>query len=146
MPRIVAVLDTMWGTTPGKAVRFFRIDPENHSGRRLYQLVGAGANLRVTNVCKYMTDHATKHGKPDAFWLLEENLRKLEPIDVILVCGKVASKTYESCGYVELTTTQVFRIPHPAARNWTKALIKSVAGKIQKAIKQEKVTREIQQS
>lgn len=34
MKHVVAILDTMWGSASGDAPPFFKINPENHSGRR----------------------------------------------------------------------------------------------------------------
>src|ERR1700675_2254102 len=92
--RVICILDTMWGNSTGRAIRFFPINLNNHSGRRLYKLLGykEGQNLWVTNVCKYQVNHSAIHGKPDPEWL-RENLEKFNP-DLILVCGSVARKTF----------------------------------------------------
>lgn len=146
--RVVAILETMWdwrGMTSAsgyrQAVPFFRINPKNYSGRRLYRLVGPDARLLVTNACRDLVSAANRHGKPDPQWL-RENLMTLDGsgerraegrIDVLLVCGKVAQETYDKCGY-EPTSACVFKIPHPAARtHWTAAVIESTAAEIQSA-------------
>ena len=151
--RVVAILETMWdwrGMTTGagyrQAPRYFRINPENYSGKRLYKLVGPRARLIVTNACRELASSAAGHGKPDPEWLAE-NLCLLDgrgvkglqtvnisgrdsAIDVLLVCGKVAQSAYRECGF-EPERARVLEIPHPAARTWSKAKIKAVAAKIQ---------------
>ena len=56
----VAVLDTMWGGS-GNAPGMFRINPDNHSGRRLYWLLGH-QDLLVTNACREYVADPTIHG------------------------------------------------------------------------------------
>ena len=127
--KIVAVLETMWGDRPGRAPRFFQINPDNNSGRRLYKLVGEEHQLLVTNACKELVTSANKHGKPDPKWLAD-NLSRAHKADIILVCGKVAQKTYWQA--VELfalcvhSGQRVYHIPHPAARRWTKKRLQEV--------------------
>lgn len=126
--KFVAILESMWdwrGMTSGagyqkeEAPRSFRINPDNHSGRRLYKLCGSRANLRVTNACRELQRSPNDHGTPDSAWL-KENLKLLEPFDVLLVCGNVAQQTYDVCGY---TALRVLKVPHPAARMWTREMI-----------------------
>lgn len=120
----LVILDTMWGTRPGKAINWFPINPENHSGKRLFQLTQCQNPLGiwVTNACPQCTDHATKHGKPDPVWLygnlmtLSEFLRKRP----LLVCGGVAQKTLKAItDPVYHHKGVVLELAHPAARNWT---------------------------
>jgi hypothetical protein len=140
--RAVAVLDTMWdwraqtsGAGHSQAVPFFRINPDNHSGRRLYRLVGPGAQLLVTNACRELASHSRQHGRPDPAWLAA-NLAEIElrredsvPIDLLLVCGNVAKATFATCGYKPVRA-KVMEIMHPAARTWTAAGIARVAEEI----------------
>lgn len=131
---IVAILETMWDwrsltSEAGykDAVRFFRINPQNVSGKRLYKLVGTDADLWVTNACRELVTGPSHHGKPNPEWL-SENLKSIDslgPIDLLLVCGKVAQATFKTCGYVPIQA-RVLEIPHPAARNWTKERIMEV--------------------
>lgn len=139
--RAVAILETMWdwrGMTSGagyrEAVPFFTINSENYSGRRLYKLVGPGYSLLVTNACRLLANSAREHGKGDPVWL-RENLAAIEalgaPIEVLLVCGKVAQKTFWASGYVT-KGARIIEMPHPAARAyWTKAKIEETAQMIQ---------------
>jgi len=149
--RVVAILETMWnwrGMTSAagyaEAPRYFRINPQNFSGRRLYKLVGQDARLLVTNACRELVSGPKEHGKPDPAWLAE-NIRILDGeseklpegvterarIEVLLVCGKVAQQTFRQCGY-EPKAARVIEIPHPAARQvWTRELIDRTAQRIQ---------------
>ena len=136
--KIVAVLESMWdwrqmtsGAGYREAPRYFRINPENHSGKRLYRIVGNDADLFVTNACRELCGSANHHGTPDAEWL-RENLKLLEPFDVLLVCGKVAQATYARSGYEFERTIE---IPHPAARMWTHAMINAAAERVRESFK-----------
>jgi hypothetical protein len=132
-PKIVAILDTMWDDRQmtsragyREACRSFRINPQNHSGRRLYRIVGSDADLHVTNACRELGTSANHHGKPDPDWL-RENLERLMPFDVLLVCGKVAQATYARTGF---EFARVIEMPHPAARMWTYAMIDAAAAQV----------------
>jgi len=118
-----------------EAVRYFKINPQNHSGKRLYKLIGPGAKLLVTNACRELVNHANKHGTPDPVWLHENLNTILEkfPIDLILVCGKVAQKTYADIGYN--FTPPVINIMHPAARTWSKKLIEETQQEISRILR-----------
>lgn len=148
--RVVAILETMWdwraktsGAGYSEAPRYFRINPNNYSGKRLYRIVGPDARLLVTNACRELATSAKGHGKPDPEWL-RGNLEHLDlnygyGFDVLLVCGKVAQAAYARCGYVPQLAS-VFEIPHPAARaHWTQAVIASTANEIQSALDQHRV-------
>jgi hypothetical protein len=143
MFNVVAILETMWDwrqqtSAAGyrEAPHFFRINPHNFSGRRLYRLIGPDAKLLVTNACRELVSGPKQHGKPDPAWLAA-NLAEIEKrrpdsaaIDVLLVCGKVAQATYKACGY-QSKTARVIEIPHPAARQvWTREFIEEVSQKI----------------
>lgn len=130
---VVAVLETMWGDTAGEAARWFTISRFNHSGKRLYSLVG-DAFLLVTNSCRELVTSASQHGKPDPEWL-GDNLAQMERhrhIDVLLVCGKVAQKTYNNTGlWWQPGDTRIIEMPHPAARYiWTPELIERLKAEI----------------
>lgn len=140
---VVAVLETMWDwrqqtSEAGykQAPRYFRISPANHSGRRLYKLVGDDARLLVTNACRELVSGPEQHGKGDAVWL-RENLQLLDKgagrIDLLLVCGKIAQATYAKCCYTPQQGC-VLEMPHPAARLWTKQRIADTTASIQSAL------------
>ena len=96
--RVVALLDSMWGETERSAPRWFRISPTNFSGRRLYKLLGDNhVDLLVTNCCPIMQVSAHHHGIPDPDYVAE-NLRRLAPFSLLLVCGQVAQRTYYAAG------------------------------------------------
>jgi hypothetical protein len=130
---VLAILDTMWGDFAGRAPRSFKINPLNHSGRRLYKLVGNEARLFVANSCPKMTNHANKHAKPDPKWLAK-TLSRVKA-SVILVCGRVARRTFRQSRFRPPAGVRVLRIPHPAARTWTKGKIRRISRRICKALK-----------
>lgn len=116
-----------------EAPRHFRINPDNFSGKRLYRIAGDDANLLVTNSCRELCGSARQHGTPDPAWLAE-NLRLLEPFDVLLVCGKVAQATFARANYAP--RARVLELPHPAARMWTHAMLEDAAAKVRAALKE----------
>jgi hypothetical protein len=140
MKIVVAVLDTMWGDRSGPAPRYFQINPNNHSGKRLYKLLDGKAHLLVTNACRRMVNHATKHGKPDPEWL-EQNLEHLDA-DLVLVCGSIAKKTLKivaesrlrCMGHENGIGRKFIHIPHPAARCWSKRRLREAQRAIGKAL------------
>jgi len=109
------------------APRYFRINPLNTSGKRLYKLIGPNAALLVTDACRELVSSSKEHGTPDPKWLFENltTLKNLDRMDVLLVCGKVAQSTYAKCGFDD-EGIRVLHILHPAARTWTKDLIQKV--------------------
>lgn len=122
--KVIAILESMWDwrqmtSSAGyrEAPRYFRINPNNFSGRRLYRLVGKEVDLLVTNSCRELMGAASLHGVPDPIWL-RENLEFLMPFDVLLVCGKVAQVTYTKSRF---QFERKVELPHPAARMWTNA-------------------------
>jgi hypothetical protein len=161
---VVAVLETMWdwrqmtsGAGYNEAPRFFRINQNNFSGKRLYWLLssdtaqlGTCVKLLVTNACRELVSGPQFHGKGDPAWL-GENLNLLESarpesrnLDLLLVCGKIAQDTYAKCGYKPPETTRVIRLPHPAARLWstdslnrTRAIIQSHTGNFDISVNRE---------
>lgn len=131
MANIVALLESMWGwrgySAPGDEVKYFRINPENLSGRRLYRICGTH-DLLVTNSCRSCQATASDHGQPDPAWVLS-NLRFLasEKMDLLLVCGKVARATYEQTGF---DFRRVIYMNHPAWRLWSNAALDAMALKV----------------
>lgn len=130
--KIVALLESMWGwrgyNDPGEeAPRFFRINPQNFSGRRLYRLCG-DANLQVTNSCRIVQQSANHHGVPDPVWVRENLERaKQDGCELFLICGKVAKETYLATG---LSYVNVLFMDHPAARRWTTVMEAEIKEKI----------------
>lgn len=130
----IAVLDTMYGNKPGRAPRWFYINPKNTSGRRLYQLTRTTYMdhlLRVTNACPELVDSAHQHGKPDAEWVLH-NLESMTrgnynpwATATLLVCGSIAHRTYKLSEWQH--AGPVIFLPHPAARVWRTSFITPIA-------------------
>ncbi len=140
MNRVVAILDTMYnpGCEGRRAPRWFTISRDNHSGKRLYKLTGDKAELLVTNSCPRMGADANSHGTPDPHWLREslDKIDEIKIIRVILVCGKVAQKTYRESKFYATPDMSVIEILHPAARTWTKQSIKDTQELIRYALHQ----------
>lgn len=128
MVRVVALLEVMWGDLDDKPLRWFRINPYNHSGKRLISLIGH-AQFTVTNACPDVVYAANQRGTPCKAWV-RRNLKALRP-DVLLVCGKVAGSTFEA-DMCPLAT--VLTLPHPAARMWSKPLLARTRNRIARAI------------
>lgn len=134
---VVALLESMWGwrgyTEKGDVVRYFRINPDNFSGRRLYSLIGEH-NLLVTNSCRECQATANDHGIPDPEWV-SDNLKFLESqgMHLLLVCGKVAKDTYERSGF---KFDRVIFMDHPAARRWTSDGLMKVKSKIAETLRE----------
>ena len=129
---VVALLESMWGwrgyNDPGEdAPPFFRINPDNFSGRRLYRMCG-NANLLVTNSCRTVQESANHHGVPDPVWVAS-NLKFLaeQGMDLLLVCGKVARETFEASTF---QFPEVMFIDHPAARRWTNIKLDWVSDRV----------------
>ncbi len=127
MGGVVVVLAVQWGYRGDRVARWFAPNPYNHSGGRLIKLIGHG-NFLMTNACSDIVYTASQQGTPDACWL-RCNLKVLRPA-VVLVCGKVACATFKR-GMVG-KATKVFRLPHPAARTWSKATLARWAKRIQR--------------
>ena len=136
MANIVALLESMWGwrgySEAGDVIRYFRINPDNFSGRRLYSLIGPRHSLFVTNSCRECQATANDHGRPDPEWVAD-NLRFLasEKMDLLLVCGRVAKETYQNCGYV---APHVIYMDHPAARRWNGLMMEQTREKIRNVL------------
>ena len=125
---VIVVLEVMWGwksKTTGsghseKAPSWFVINPLNHTGKRLYYFLGKDWKGVVTNACPELVSSAKERGRPDIVWL-HNNLADLQPFDLLLVCGRVAQKTFaKKSSWYKRGDERVIYIPHPAARGWTK--------------------------
>ena len=130
--RVIALLDSMWTGQTGRAPRFFRINPYNFTGRRLYRLIGLGNSLVVTNCCREQQLTASHHGLPDPEYV-RSNLTLLRP-RLLLVCGRVARRTYDLAGYTPEYGAVVIRMKHPAARTWTSKELDQMTRRIAKCI------------
>lgn len=138
--RALAILDTMWGGRAGKAPRWFEINPNNFSGRRLYKFVGRDNQLLVTNACRELVTNSKEHGLVDHIWLganLERCYRRMGT-NLILVCGAIAAFTYRQIE--RPPDVRTLFLPHPAARNWTITAMADVAELIQNGFSSGTVT------
>lgn len=112
--KIVAVLAVQWGFPGDRVSRYFRINPYNHSGKRLIRIIGHRQFI-VTNACSDIAYSAAQQGTPDPEWL-RANLATLAP-DVVLVCGSVAQATFKR--NMVPKGCKVLKMMHPAARTWS---------------------------
>lgn len=133
---VVALLESMWAwrgynDPDEEAPRYFRINRDNFSGRRLYTLVG-DHNLLVTNSCRIVQRSANHHGTPDPVWV-KGNLEFLvgQQMDLLLVCGKVAKETYIASGF---SFPRVIFMDHPAARRWTTVSMRAFRDQIKETL------------
>lgn len=131
MANIVALLESMWGwrgcSEKGDVIPYFRINPDNLSGSRLYRICG-DHNLLVTNSCKECQASASEHGTPDPQWVLKNlTFLKSEGMDLLLVCGRIAKETYEASGF---QFERVLFMDHPAARRWSNAGLDAMAQRV----------------
>jgi hypothetical protein len=132
--KAVVVLEVMWDwrnvtTSAGykeRAPRWFNINPNNFTGRRLHSWLN-GREFLVTNACPQLVSSAKGRGTPDPEWL-NNNLTDLHPYDLVLVCGKVAQSTYKR---EAVRDARVIEMPHPAARMWNKHGIALVHSAVQ---------------
>lgn len=121
----IVMLEVMWDwrnvtSSAGyksEAPRFFRINPNNHSGRRLHKWLTPQYEFLATNACPELVSSAKGRGTPSREWV-KQNLTQIavRRIDLMLVCGKVAQATYD---HKDLPDARIIEIPHPAARFWT---------------------------
>jgi hypothetical protein len=130
--RYLVVIDTMWSDTARKrSDAWFAINPDNHSGKRLYKITNSVfPSVWVTNACPQRTTHATRHGVACPKWL-RANLTMLSPRErslPLLVCGVVARAAYEACGYTH--DGPVVFMMHPAARTWSKKSLAAITRRI----------------
>jgi len=130
MKRCVAILETMWDwlsmtSRAGykQAPRYFHINPDNHTGKRLYYFLDDKYSLLVTNVCRELVSGPNEHGKPNKVWL-RNNLKRLMPIDLLLVCGNPAKETFAKVRSRFEDIPKIVTMPHPAARMWSKDKLK----------------------
>ncbi len=130
----LAVLQNMWGPER-RAPLAFRINPRNHSGRRLYRLT-EGHNLWVTNSSSVCAPAAHIKCAPDDRFLLKALARR--KWEVVLVCGKQAQEAFKrviNMDFLDVDTNEdlskiiydykpfIVFMPHPAARSLTNKLM-----------------------
>jgi hypothetical protein len=135
--KIVALLESMWGwrgyhAADEEAPRFYRINPENFSGRRLYRICPPHTDLIVTNSCRIIQRSANHHGTPEPAYVLE-NLKQArqDGCDLFLICGVVAQDTFKRALAVhERHLFQHLFMDHPAARRWTNEKLDKVKAEI----------------
>lgn len=127
----------MWGTRYlNRGPRWFQINPQNYSGRRLLRWTGLDS-ITVTNACPQCVTSARGRGTPDPEWL-RENLYQLcwhvgdRPADAVLVCGQVAQRAVNAVSVELPSHTRLVYLPHPAARVWSRAADEAVRAELER--------------
>ena len=120
----------MWGAERGKAPLFFKINPRNRSGAKLYRIT-QGHSLVVTNTASICGHSPDDHQPIDQAHLMRalDRLRKGIGIDLILVCGNQAKEAWNALP-AEYRSGPHIIMPHPAARNLTNALLDDIKATI----------------
>lgn len=130
----IAVLETMWGWCGMERDRtkWFTINEQNFTGRRLYRMLG-NRRLLVTNACPQTVSSAGEHGTPDPKWLSANiaELRDKFDVRLFMVCGRVAQSTWCDADIRLDRYERVIFMPHPAARGWTNEALARCAAVIQ---------------
>jgi hypothetical protein len=126
----VVVLEVAWGG----GGRWFRINPQNFTGRRLHSAFG-DLPFVVTNACPEVVGHSSERGTPNASWL-RHNLAALRP-RFVLVCGRVAESTF-SADMVDSRCVVLFR-RHPAARTWTRLALLSLGDDVRRGVEKSRL-------
>ena len=131
---VLSILQNMWHPFAGdrwKAPIRFRINPLNYSGKRLYNLVGEGSDLWVTNASRQVSRRASDSRTKVDLESLDLVLTRY-PWDLVLVCGRVAQAAARRLDPpISERGVRYLEIDHPAARRWTKEKITEVAAMIQ---------------
>lgn len=123
---VVAILQSMWGPERGTAPLFFRINPRNRSGAKLYRITD-GHSLVVTNTASVCGDSPDDHQPIDLAHLKRalDRLRNGIGVGAVLVCGNQAKEAWLELPAKYRATPHII-MPHPAARNLTNALLHDV--------------------
>jgi len=75
-------------------------------------------DLLCINSSPYIVQSANHHGKPEPLYVASL-LRRLEPYDLLLVCGAIAKSTFRLSPYKG--EAPIIFIHHPAWRAWSAA-------------------------
>jgi len=133
---ILAVLQNMWDpySAGGRSPDLFVINPLNHSGKRLYGLIGSSQypdrKLLVTNASRVITRKASEGDFSADVEALGRVLGSRE-WSLVIACGEVAKKAMRALpDDLKPNGVRYLETPHPAARMWTKALIAETQDKI----------------
>lgn len=126
---VLVVLQNMWGWGgygSSRAPLVFRINPDNFSGRRLYNMLG-DRSFYVTNSSSGCARTAPERLKPDPDFL--RKAVALRPWKLYVVCGVQATETFKlvdrQAPELELARAQVVFMRHPAARTWTRGQLEA---------------------
>jgi hypothetical protein len=131
--KILVILQNMYSGSgrDTKAPLLFKINPYNHSGKRLYKLIED--DFWVTNSSSILSGGGAKSYSGIDVKFLQRAIDKFD-WDLIIICGNQAKKAFFMCEY--LKEARLLFIPHPAARDFPNVLF----DKIRRIIKFLKVT------
>jgi hypothetical protein len=122
IPLSLVILEVMWGPANG-ARNLFQINPNNHSGRRLYKIMPG--RFLVGDACPGIVSSAKERGIPSVDHLesvFDYAIGRGYTLPVVVIGGKIARETFEKMP-VKPEIKRVMFIPHPAARAfWTKEI------------------------
>jgi len=126
---ILAILQNMWDPARTEAPNVFRINPRNHTGKKLYFICGQH-ELWVTNSSSKCAPCAKVRLPPDLLFLRRAILRR--DWDCYLVCGNQARDSVHRLLAKDMEVLKQMKIkpvvfmPHPAARMITNRLLHSL--------------------
>jgi hypothetical protein len=119
---IVALLDSFYTTNPRHhgtlAPLWWQPIDSSVSSRNLRKMVPDPDDLLCINSSPYIVQSANHHGNPEPLYVASL-LRRLEPFDLLLVCGSIAKATFKRSPYKG--SHPIIFIPHPAWRAWSAA-------------------------
>lgn len=135
--RATVVLEVMWDWRSmtsnaeyvEQAPKWFTINPNNFTGRRLHWFLGHNDFL-VTNACPELVSSPNHRGTPSKDWL-KSNLKEMYDrwkFDTVFICGSVARSIYE---HNWLPLVRTIYMPHPAFRGWNRTTLDEAKRRIQ---------------
>lgn len=117
---VVALLDSFYTTNPRHhgtlAPLWWQPIDSSVSSRNLRKMVPEESSLLCINACPYIVESANHHGVPEPLYVAGL-LRRLEPFDLLLVCGSIAKATFKRSPYKG--SHPILFIHHPAWRAWS---------------------------
>jgi hypothetical protein len=116
----VALLDSFYTNDPAHhgtlAPLWWYPADSSVSSRNLRKMLPPGWDILCINSCPTIVASANHHGVPEPLYVATL-LRRLAPIDVLLVCGSIAKGTFKQSPY-KGSQPNLF-INHPAWRAWS---------------------------
>jgi len=94
----------------------------SHSGRRLQEMIPAGAEFKVINASDNIGTHSSSSFKADLNHMTKL-INKIKP-DIICACGKIAQDGCRELGFDFVSA------PHPAWRQLSKKITRDIRRKL----------------